>query len=330
MKLHYIPLENLKERYTEHMNDELYQHMDYIYYPENYELKQIKKGEFLDVERTIEFKAKQIELISKAFQKGKVKTGDVFLFADIFFPGIESVKYMAELQDIEIKIAGFNYAGRADINDFVRKLNNWSDIAELSYHSVCDLVLFGSEYHRNLVVNYFNIDQNKTSVTGLVWNEKKAFNVYPYYEEKEDFIVFPHRVSKEKGIDDLINYSKLTNKKIIITSSGNKKLDIELPSNIEYINNLTKKDYYKILSRAKYYLSCAKQETFGYTLQEALMYNCIVACPNDVAYVEQLHKSSLYDDIKEINDIFNRGLIAESKHKNTTDKIIKTIKDKLC
>lgn len=294
--IYFIPLEELEERYTVLMNSEIKKYIkkEQFIYPD-WKTQPIKKGQFLDIERTIEFKSKQLILISKLFQKGKIKSGDWFFFADIFFPGIESVKYQAELQNIDIRIAAFNHAGRADKNDFVQNLGKWSDASEQSYHDVCDIIFVGSEYHKRNIRKHFKVNKKKIQVTGCVWNSQEAFEVYPYLDKKEDIVVWPHRVSKEKGIDDLFEIANLMpNKKFIITSSSDKELNIELPKNIEYINKLTKAEYYAWLSKAKYYLSTAYQETFGYTLREALLYNCRVVVPNDLCYPEQLPKECLF------------------------------------
>ena len=295
--IHFIPLENLEERYTTLMNKIVNDSgLVKSYYPEDWETAQINKGEFLDIERTIEFKAKQLILISKAFQKGEIKNGDWIFFADIFFQGMESVKYMAELQGINVKVAGINYAGRADLADFVRLLDDWSDKSEMAYHSVCDLVFVGSVFHKNRVADYFNISLDKIKATGYVWNSKEAFKLYPHKDKKEDFVIFPHRLSKEKGVDNFLEIAnRLPNKQFVITSSSKKELNIELPSNVKYVNNLTKKQYYEYLSKAKYYLSTAYQETFGYTLREALMYDCRVVTVDDLCYTEMLPKECLYD-----------------------------------
>ena len=120
--IHFIPLENLEERYTVLMNNIVNKSGKVkSYYPNNWEQKQILKGEFLDIERTIEFKAIQLQMISQAFQRGEVMNGDWFFFADIFFSGLDAVKYMAG-QGIKVKVAAFNHAGRADEYDFVQNL----------------------------------------------------------------------------------------------------------------------------------------------------------------------------------------------------------------
>ena len=292
------------------MNEIVKPYCDFYYYPEDMIEEEIKKGQFLDIERTIEFKAKQLSLVSKAFQLGQVKDGDWFLVGDIFFPGIESIKYMAELQDIKVKIASFNYAGRADRYDFVRKLNDWSDYSELSYHMVCDIVFTGSANHKQSIEKYFNVIGDRVIVTGCVWDKDKAFELYPKIDEKEDYVIFPHRLCNEKGIDDFIKVCEMMPEyKFIVTSSSKNKSDIVFPSNVEYRYGLTKKEYYEIMSKAKYYLSTAYQETFGYTLREALMYNCIIAAPNRVCYPDMLPENVLYNNLEEIKTIFENGLI---------------------
>ena len=315
--IHFIPLENLEERYTTLMNNIVNDSgLVKSYYPKDWETAQINKGEFLDIERTIEFKAKQLILISKAFQKGEIKNGDWIFFADIFFQGMESVKYMAELQGIKINVAGFNHAGRADKTDFVQQLGQWADQSEKAYHDVCDIIFVGSQFHKHRISEYFYINKDKIKVTGCVWNSTEAYKVYPIKHEKEDFVIFPHRLSKEKGVDDLLEIAtKLPNKRFIITSSSNKELTTDLPENVLYVNNLTKKEYYKYLSKAKYYLSTAYQETFGYTLREALMYDCRIVAPNDLCYTEMLPKECLYDrgDIQTISKYLNDDLVISSK-----------------
>lgn len=309
--IHFIPLENLEERYTILMNDIVNQSkLVKSYYPRGWQQKQINKGEFLDIERTIEFKAKQLQMISKAFQNNEIKNGDWIFFADIFFCGLDAVKYMSELQGLDIKVAAFNHAGRADETDFVQQLGAWSDVVELGYHQVCDLIIVGSEFHKNNVRKYFYLDKDKVQVTGCVWNNKEAFKTYPYKDTKEDFVIFPHRLAKEKGLDDFIEIANaMPDKKFIVTSSSNKECNLDLPSNVKYVNNLTKRQYYSYLSRAKYYLSTAYQETFGYTLREALLYDCRIVAPNDLCYPEMLPEECLY----------NRGDLDTIKKHLTTD-----------
>ena len=316
--IHYLPLENLEQRYTKLMNSIISHKSNYIYYPQDYEEKKISKGEFLDIERTIEFKSKQLAMVSKAFQEGNVKTGDIFFVADIFFPGIESIKYIAELQGIEIKIVAFNHAGRADETDFIHRLNKWADTAEYSYHCVVDRIFVGSDYHRNKVIKYFNIPEEKVITTGCVWDSELAFQVYPFLDKKEDYAIYPHRLCKEKGYEDFLEICNIYSEyKFVVTTSGNKVQNINLPKNAKYVYGITKKEYYEYMSKAKYFLSTAYQETFGYTIQEALLYNCVIAAPNRACYPEVVEPFALYNDIKEIGHIYKESKVHEGSHYKT-------------
>lgn len=329
--IHFLPIENMEQRYTRLMNTVVSPFCSHVYYPTDFVETKIAKGQFLDVERTIEFKSKQLAMVSRAFQEGKVNDGDSFLIGDLFFPGIESIKYMAELQGIKVRIVGFNYAGRADSTDFVQGLGYWADYAEKMYHEVADLILVGSEFHKKQVVDYFELPEHKVVATGYVWNAEEAYKVYPHIEAKEEFVIYPHRLCREKGFDDFVSICEhYPEMKFVVTSSGNRDNSVVLPQNADYISGLTKQEYYKMMSRAKYYLSTAFQETFGYTVQEAIMYNCIIAVPRRACYEEVVAPFSIYDSVEDIKNIFSSGKTHESsawksKFANNVSKIMELV-----
>jgi glycosyltransferase involved in cell wall biosynthesis len=327
--IHFLPIENLKERYTPMMNDIMTPLFDYVYYPETKE-QEIVKGQFLDIEGTIGFKAKQLTMVVEAFQEGKVKSGDKFFVADIFYPGIESIKYMAELQDIDVEIIGYNHAGRADEYDFVRKLGIWSDSAEQTYMMVCDRICVGSEYHKKLICEYFNINPDKVYVTGCVWSNDYAWGLYPHYEPKTDQVIFPHRLSSEKGINEFIQIvEQMPDTKFIITSSKKNEKLIPLPTNVETKIGITKSEYYKLLSQSRVYLSCAFQETFGYTLREALLYKCIPVVPDRASYLEYVPEQNRYKNIEDavrlIKEAQDVDLYYRELNDNNVEKIMNVI-----
>ena len=153
-----VPLEGLTERYSVMMNSVLKPCADIWVYPDSFpEEGQITNGEFLDISRTIEFKTLQLNMIARMFSNNIIRDGDVFFFSDIFFPGLESVRYMAELAGIKIFVFAINYAGRSDPSDFVRKLNHWSDYSEKAWHEACDEVFVGSVWHEKKILEHFDI-----------------------------------------------------------------------------------------------------------------------------------------------------------------------------
>jgi glycosyltransferase involved in cell wall biosynthesis len=246
-------------------------------------------------------------MIADLFNEGKIETGDAFLVGDIFFPGIEMIKYMSELLGLDVKVYGINYAGRADKTDFVQQLSHWADASEAGYHFICDGIFVGSEDHKNNVVNFFGLNTATVHTTGLVWdlNYMQTFKEQIGNVEKEDFVIWPHRWCEEKGINELIEFAKNTKKKIVITSSGPKKDLGKLPKNIEYRHGLTKGEYFELMAKARWYLSNAYQETFGYTIQEAIFFGCNILVPNRACCPEMVPSRNVYHSVSEIETKFN-------------------------
>lgn len=300
--LYYIPIETMEQRYTKMMNEVISPLVDKVIYPEFDYSGTIEKGQFLDINKTSIFKAKQLQMIAEMFYKWEVKDWDKFLVADIFFPGIESIRYMADLQDIHVEIFWYNHAGRADPTDFVQKLWKWSDICEEWYMSICDYVFVWSNYHKDLITKYRpNLNENRILVYWPAWDLDWVENVHSNKNlVKEDFIIMPQRVAPEKWLKEFIEFAKNTDKKIIVTSSWNRAEWVEFPSNVEYKTNLTKREYYELLWKAKWYVSFAYQETFWYTLQEAIYYRCNILVPNRVCYPEMVPEQNLYNNTQEL------------------------------
>jgi len=304
-KIIYIPIEELPARYTQMMNAAIYPKVDISLYPKIEIDSQIKRGQFLDIVNTCKFKAAQLQMIADLFNEGKVETGDAFLVGDIFFPGIEMIKYMSELQGLDVKVFGINYAGRADKTDFVQQLSYWADASEAGYHFICDGIFVGSSDHANNVCDHFGLNPATVYKTGYVW-DLEYMNKFLKGGEKEDFVIWPHRFSKEKGIDELVEFAKNTKKKIIITSSGPEKDLGKLPKNIEYRHSLTKAEYFDLMRRAKWYLSTAYQETMGYTIQEAIFFGCNILVPDRACCPEMVPKRNVYTDITKVDYFFDK------------------------
>ena len=111
----------------------------------------------------------------------------------------------------------------------------------------------------------------------------------------------------------------------MITTSGKIKEDLNLPKNISYKYCSTKAEYYYELSKAKYYLSTAHQETFGYTLREALLYNCIPIVPNRAAYLETVPEENRYKSIDEAIYLLKNAKKLDTSYLNKYNDNAKTI-----
>lgn len=309
MKIIYLAIEEIEARYGKMMNDAIKPLVDITIYPKNCNYTEIKSGQFLDTVNTMNFKYAQMQEVCDLFKNGIVENGDAFLVSDIFYPGVEGIKYMAELQGMNVKVFGINYAGRADSTDFVQQLGNWADYSEAGYHKICDGIFVGSEHHARNVCDYFQIPESKVHVTGYVWDLKymESFKKQIGSVEKEDFVIWPHRWCEEKGINELKFFASRTDKRVIITSSGPRKdLGWILPPNVEYRCNLTKLEYFTLMAKAKWYLSTAYQETQGYTILEAIYFGCNILVPNRACCPEMVPSKNVYNDVSEIDKKFDK------------------------
>lgn len=310
-KLIYLPFEELPQRYTKMWNDSFcaaMQEGDLCVWGKDKSDNIIANGEFLDVCNTIAYKQSQIEEVAALFNAHQINDGDVFFVPDIFYPALEAIRYMSELMGIKVKIAAFNHAGRADNDDFVQRLGAWSDTQEQAWHDMCDLVLVGSEYHKRRVVEKFG--HKNVVVTGAVWSNSWMDDFTQGIDRtKKDYVIWPHRPCAEKRFDLFLEIAKANPKvRFVITSSGNNRLQgVELPENVEYRHSLSKLDYYKVFAQADAYLSTAKQETFGYTLQEAIYFGCKVLVPDYACYREYAHRDSIYS----LNNIAEKGFLTD-------------------
>lgn len=311
-RVFYLPLEEMPARYSRMMNGALAPLVDRVLYPEGFESVEIANGEFLDVSRTIQFKAAQMGMVAEMFTKGEVHDGDCFLLADLFHPGMEAIKYMAELLNVKVRVGGFNYAGRADPTDFVQRLGQWADSSEQGYHYAADVIFVGSKFHRAQVMDKFNLSPCKVKVTGYVWDTdfvkaRMARDVTRLPAQ----VAWPHRPCEEKGWFELCLIAESCPHLIfVVTSSGAARaLPSSLPSNVVYRYGLTKEQYYQTLQASWLFLSTAKQETFGYAMHEASVCGCAILAPRRACYAEFLPVDSLYEHTAQAIDLLHSRMI---------------------
>jgi len=303
MTLYYLPIENIVNRYTVMMNETLRPLIDVTLYPDGFERVLIQSGEFLDVNNTIAFKAEQLKMVTQLFAQKFIHSGDVFLVGDLFFPGLEAIGYLAELQQLTIRIVGFNYAGRADETDFVQQLRRWSDNAERSWHQLASEIYVGSEFHAQRVRKYFDLPDSKVRVTGLIWNINWYNQLVSWQtpHAKQNYCIWPHRPATEKGLAEfLAAAAAVPDLHFLITSCGNGRALPNLPLNVSYEAGLTKTEYLSLVKHARWFLSTAQQETFGYALQEAILYGCEVLVPDRACYPEMVSSEALYSTFDQL------------------------------
>lgn len=329
VKLWYIPLEHLDKRYTIMMDKQILRELkkSNIDYERVYgkELtKKIETGFFLDSIGTNYFKASQIMKIMELFQNKKIKDGDVFFFSDLWFPGIEAIKYVTSFLGYDnIRITGIMHAGSWTETDDVRTyMKFWAKHTEIGWFRLADKVFLGSKHHKSEITKRKRCrDNEKLEVTGLAFSVDdilKLAKPIPW-EKREDNVVFPHRIHWEKQPEVFDKFMK-------------KHPELKGIKTMEH--GLSKKEYFKLLAKSKYAFSSALQENFGYGMFEATVLGCLPIVPNRLAYREYYPRRFRYENIPEAHRILNIAKVRGYKRLDMTHlnngipNMIKIIKEK--
>lgn len=249
-------------------------------------------GAFLNFGGTNVYKSKQLEQIGEMFCKGEIEDGDYFLYTDAWNPTVIQLRYMAELLNVKIKIGGLWHAGSYDEADFLGRLigpARWVRHAEKSMYHVFDQNFFATEFHVKMFFDellhdgvplenpWYDEDWNERYNDGKIvrvgWPMEYLENSLDSYKcmDKENLIVFPHRIAPEKQVDIF------------------RDLKEQLPQYDFVIcqeQQLTKNEYHNILGRAKLVFSANLQETLGISWYEGALVNAIPMVPDRLSYSE--------------------------------------------
>jgi glycosyltransferase involved in cell wall biosynthesis len=245
------------------------------------------KDKFLDPSRTFHWKFNQLKRAIEILYRLKNKTVVCFL-QDGWFPGIESLKYVARIENIPLRIVSFWHAGSYSSSDLLglMGLHKWFKGSEQTWFGLSDVVCVGSEYHKRIILSSLGQsdgDVDKVYVTGC------PIEVIPSLVQKhrEKIVVWPHRVAEDKHPeiwDRIVKDCKGNGFEMIRTK------DLGLP----------KKEYYGLLGRAKVAISTATHEHFGISMIESGMMGCFCLVPDSLSYKETMPRNwryKSYDDL---------------------------------
>lgn len=294
--LYNLPIESLEERYSATWNREFPKAFQKLAVPVitlhpdlGEEENKILVGQFLDVIKTNEFKAKQLSELMCYFNENLVCTNDVVFVQDGWFPGLEMLFYIRDGLGLNFKIAVMLHAGTYDPHDFLtqKRMDRWAAGIETAWWSEVDAVFVATEFHQMLLTKYRNINPEKVYITGFPLFDDSLYTV----TKKENIVVFPHRLAPEKNPQDFDYLTRLCSSRM---------------SGWRFIKSKevckTKKEYYDLLQRSKIAVSCADQETWGIAQQEALFRGCIPVVPNRLSYCELYDSFFRYDNLAEAAD----------------------------
>jgi hypothetical protein len=277
--LYIVSLEPLETRYTAQwqkwFNEEF---PDSVEIPGDTLSELSNNKNFLDPFQTNIWKSEQIIKISNLFRENKIKEWDKFLFLDAWHYGIIALKYMSALSNTKVQMYGLWHAGSYDPYDLLGQLNldNYFDDFESSIFKCLDKSFVATEFHKNLILN--NYPNARVIVTGFPYK----FEDLPKFDiQKENLILFPHRLSNEKQpniLKDLEPNLKKEGIKCIFCQE----------------TKLTKNEYHLLLAKSKMIFSASLQETWGLGCFEGLYYNSFPCVPDRLSYSEMYNPLFMY------------------------------------
>jgi len=330
MKMFILPIEPLQERYTDWWEQQIpngfrWLGNEVVVIEGKTFTGNVIKGTVLDTYGTNYIKAQQIERVCELFQHGEVKDGDVFFVCDIWFPGIEAIRYMANLSGIKVKIFGIWHAGSITIEDFMAPEHQWAKYFEIGYLNMCDGVFVGSEYSRQAILErllpYVLSDEEAKYIADKIYAYGLPMNFVQMNDiktEKKPRVLFPSRFDIEKrpnvflDMIEVIVANKLypkgkgvefvfcTGRDSIRTNESwllkkykfmNQMLANDPDVSIDFKFNLDKKAYYTLMSESTCMVSCTVDETFGYCVAEACALGTVPIVPRKFCYEEVLSSS---------------------------------------
>lgn len=299
----FLPIEPLEERYSAQMLvwvERAFREIGVIYQTllpkSNY--KNIRHGQWLDTYGTTHYRSEQMKLVVKLFEQGKVKDDAVFVIGDVWYPGIEAIKLMADLSGLKhVRVVGWHYAGTADPADLLaHELGGWGmEWENWLVNHYLDAICVGSQFHAKLLHAAF-VARGKVYPVGLAWRPVDVIkSVEGKNIEKQRIVVFPHRIAPEKNPQAFYELAKLFGSTswdfVVSTNNPNVARQVEQDPAAQYVRvacHDTKQQYYEFLASCSIYYSAATQETFGYALHEAIALGLSVVAPERCSYPEML------------------------------------------
>ena len=156
----WLPLESIEWRYSEQWNE---------WFPREFErlgiewssvegtklTDKIEVGSVLDAYGTNYFKMTQMAELVRLMRSGRVTSEDTLLFADLWYPGIEALRYISDVGGCKPKITGILHAGTYDPNDFTYRqgMRPWGHLLEESWFEIYDTVFVATHYHKQLILD---------------------------------------------------------------------------------------------------------------------------------------------------------------------------------
>ena len=292
----YLPIEHEEMRYTAALDSSIRKFLQmiglehrviYPNLPEEFH-SPLPEGCFLNAPKTIAFKACQLAQLAREYAKGSVVSGDTVFLSDMWFPGIEAVRYLDFFCKREVKLVGILHAGSFTDTDFVRQMERWACLQETTWFSMFDKVIVASEFMKREVCSKRLLDPYKVVVSPFPL-DPDTYDILHLdrYAVSAPTVLFNGRLCEEKQPELF------------------ERMEEDLSSGpfADWVSTqelgLSKKSYHELLKRSHVVVSFAKQENFGFGIAEAVNAGCFPVVPNRLVYPEFYPRECLYNTFGE-------------------------------
>jgi len=306
MKIIYMGLESYESRYTLQLTDWATRTMkrrgiEYVIVPGDTidDTKAISVGQVLDAHGRSYFSMSQMMNLVQMMKNGQVTGEDVIFFEDMFQPGIESLPYIMQQipEKDRPKVWVRCLAQSIDPDDFVHVwgMAPWMSKYEHMVNDFVTGVLASNEEmvaHMKIagwtapLYNISGLTFDRDEVRSRVQNIKN-------FNDRKMRVVFAARFDQEKQPNFFMNLAEqlgeTLNVEFAVLSGGplrsNNPVYLERAKELrdrgilKIYDNLSKNEYYKILSDSRVLFNCALQDWVSNTVSEADALECNVVYP---------------------------------------------------
>lgn len=296
----YIPVEPLTERYTEQWHRCFPQAFDaagfnvQVIDGEPLLENEIRVGAFLDINSTVHYKMTQLQAVAKLFHLQQVPQGTIFFVGDIELWGLESIRLMAQMNKIDVKIVGFLHAASYTKEDAFAIADKYQRYTEIGWLAALDRVFVGSAYHKQTFMDHRLGEAERQLYADRIKVTKNPLFVDEYDKilgvTKQKKVLLTNRFDPEKRPGATLELfrrlkARYPDWEFVVTTSrpafrgsnvDNAKLNQLVGDGIvEAKAGLTKAQYHRELASAYMVVSHSIEENYGYCVAEAIHYGCV-------------------------------------------------------
>lgn len=249
--------------------------------------KHIVRGEremFSPITSSIRFELEQI----KQYMSLPIRDDDILFLADISFPGFfANVLHHKKPK----KCFAFCHATSLNTYDYFENVRTSKYPVEHGQSMIFDKIFVGSVYHQEKIKWY------NTIVTRV---PKPPFD---FFDE----------IKKNEKIYNFVSVSRPTKQKVDLELEN--RVMKGLGAQIRRQDFTTWFEYYEFLSASRCLLITSQEDTFNYTILDAIMTNCIPIAPNKLCFPEILPRECLYNNEDELIDILESKILCSNNLK---------------